>query len=129
MSGSTGPAKGVIYAVEAIFTNPGVSGQVFLITNGEPVLLWDFVDIILQTSGLEPLKKRVPAWAAIMISHIAEAFNRILLNEKETITPFIVSELTRSHWFDISRARRLLDYEPVISNSEGLKRIKSCLQS
>jgi nucleoside-diphosphate-sugar epimerase len=115
-----------INAAQAILKNPGVSGQVFFITNGEPVLLWDFVDIILQTSGLEPLKKRVPAWAAIMISHIAETFYRISLNEKETINPFIVSELTRSHWFDISRARRLLDYTPLISNIQGLKKMENC---
>ena len=105
-----------------MLNRPEVTGKAYFITNGEPVLLWDFLDLILEASGLEPLKKRVPVWTAIMISHMAEVYNRISLNEKETLTPFIVSELIRSHWFDISRARRLLDYNPLISNIEGLKK-------
>lgn len=115
-----------INAAQSIINNPDVTGKAYFITNGEPVLLWDFLDMILQVSGLEPLKERVPVWTAYMISHVAEIFHRIFMNDQETLTPFIVSELTRSHWFDISRARRLLDYEPVISNTEGLKKMKNC---
>ena len=112
-----------INAARAMINNPSVTGEAYFITNGEPVLLWDFLDMILQASGLEPLKKKVPVPAAILISHISEVFQKIFPNEKETLTPFIVSELTRSHWFNISKARRLLNYNPEISNIEGLKRM------
>lgn len=112
-----------INAARAMLNRSEVTGKAYFITNGEPVLLWDFLDMILEAEGLEPLKKRVPAWTAIMISHIAEAFHRISLNEKETLTPFIVSELIRSHWFNISKARNYLNYNPVISNIEGLRRM------
>lgn len=115
-----------INATRAMLTRSEVTGKAYFITNGEPVLLWDFLDLILEASGLEPLKKRVPVWTAIMISHLAQAFHRITVNDKETLTPFIVSELTRSHWFDISKARRLLDYNPLISNIEGLKKMNNC---
>ncbi len=77
-----------INAARAMLNRSEVTGKAYFITNGEPVLLWDFLDMILQASGLEPLKKRVPVWTAIMISHLAEVFNRISLNEKETLTPF-----------------------------------------
>jgi nucleoside-diphosphate-sugar epimerase len=113
-----------INAARVIMENPEVSGKAFFITNGEPVLLWDFIDMILQASGLEPLKKRVPVWTAIMISQMSEVFHKIFANDQEKLTPFIVSELTRSHWFDISKARRLLNYNPEISNLEGLKRME-----
>ena len=118
-----------INAAQAVIINPEVTGKAYFITNGEPVRLWDFLDMILQVYGLVPLKKRIPVWSAMMISHVSEIFHRIFTNDQETLTPFIVSELTRSHWFDISRARRLLDYEPVITNTEGLKRMMICLQS
>jgi nucleoside-diphosphate-sugar epimerase len=114
-----------INAARAIINNPVVTGEAYFITNGEPVLLWDFLDMILQASGLEPLKKRVPVWTAIMISQMSEAFHKIFANDQEKLTPFIVSELTRSHWFDISKARRLLNYNPEISNIEGLKKAAS----
>jgi nucleoside-diphosphate-sugar epimerase len=113
-----------INAAKAIMENPEVSGQVFFITNGEPVLLWDFIDMILQASGLDPVKKRIPASIAIVISHMSQAFNRAFIKDQESIlTPFIVSELIRSHWFNISRARKYLNYNPVISNFEGLRRM------
>ena len=113
-------------ATLAMINNPAVTGKPYFITNGEPVLLWDFLDLILQASGLEPLKKRVPVWAATIIAHMAESFQRLSANDQGTLTPFIVRELTRSHWFDISRARRLLDYKPLISNIEGLKKMENC---
>jgi len=113
-----------INAAKAIMENPEVSGNSFFITNGEPVLLWDFIDEILWTSGLEPVKKRVPAGPAILFSHMSQAFHRLFLKDQESIlTPFIVNELIRSHWFNISKARRHLNYNPVISNFEGLKRM------
>ena len=111
-----------INAVKAIMENPEVSGQAFFITNGEPVLLWDFIDEILQTSGLEPVKKRVPAGPAILFSHMSQAFHRVFLKDQESLlTPFIVRELISSHWFNISKARRYLNYNPLISNFEGLR--------
>ena len=113
-----------INAAQAIIENPEVSGKAFFITNGEPVLLWDFIDLILQTSGLDPVKKRVPAWIATVIAHINQAFHRVLIKDQESVlTPFIVSELIRSHWFNISKSRKYLNYDPVISNSEGLRRM------
>lgn len=113
-----------INAAHAIIENQEISGKTFFITNGEPVLLWDFIDMILQTSGLEPVKKRVPVWIVIVISHISQAFQRIFIKNQESIlTPFIVSELIRSHWFNISKAREHLNYNPVISNFEGLRRM------
>ena len=113
-----------INAAKIILENPEVSGNSFFITNGEPVLLWDFIDEILQTAGLEPVKKRVPAGPAILFSHMSQAFHRVFLKDQESIlTPFIVNELICSHWFNISKARRYLNYNPVISNLEGLRRM------
>ena len=116
-----------INAALAMINNPAVTGEAYFITNGEPVLLWDFIDMILQASGLDPLKKKVPVSTAILISHISEVFQKIFPNDKEKLTPFIVSELIRSHWFDISKARRLLNYNPGISNIEGLERMEKCI--
>lgn len=114
---------GHINAARAMIDNPAVTGKAYFITNGTPVLLWDFLDMILQASGLEALKKRVPVWVATIISHMSESFQRLSANDQGTLTPFIVSELTHSHWFDISKARRLLNYNPKISNKEGLSKM------
>lgn len=113
-----------INAAQAIICKPEVTGKAYFITNGEPVPLWDFLNMMLCISGYEPIRKSIPAWTAFIFSGLAEALNMIFLRSREPILPrFLVSELTRSHWFDIGRARRLLNYNPEISNIEGLKKM------
>ncbi len=113
-----------INAVQAMISNPEVTGEPYFITNGEPVLLWDFLDMMLQLSSIKPVIKKVPVWTAKMFSSLDEALHRIFMKDGEPLlTRFLVSELTRSHWFDINKARRLLNYNPEISNIEGLKKM------
>jgi len=111
-------------AAEALASNPEASGKAYFITNGEPVLLWDFLNDMLRISGLQPVSKSIPVWAAKAFSFMDEAIhNTIFKNREPLLTRFLVSELSRSHWFNITRARRLLNYNPMISNIEGLKRM------
>jgi nucleoside-diphosphate-sugar epimerase len=113
-----------INAIQAITENPEISGRAFFITNGEPVLLWDFLNKILESYGLEPLSKSVPVWFAYLLSLLAEAIHKTILRNREpSLTRFLVKELSRSHWFDISNARKHLNYNPAISNIEGLRNI------
>jgi nucleoside-diphosphate-sugar epimerase len=113
-----------IDAAQALISNPEATGKTYFITNGEPVLLWDFLNMILDFSGHEPIGKSVPFRLAFIISALTEAFYNIFLKSEEPLlTRFLVSELTRSHWFDITRARKFLNYNPGISNIEGLKKM------
>ena len=39
------------------------------------------------------------------------------------MTRFLAAQLSQSHYFDISRARRDFGYEPKISIAEGMRRL------
>jgi nucleoside-diphosphate-sugar epimerase len=41
------------------------------------------------------------------------------------MTRFIARNFAADHWFDISAARRDLEYEPGVSIAEGLDRLRS----
>jgi nucleoside-diphosphate-sugar epimerase len=111
-------------AAESFINSPESSGRAYFITNGEPVLLWDFLNMMLKASGIEPVKKYVPAWSAIIFSVLDEVLHKTILRTSEPLlTKLLVMELSRSHWFDINNARRFLNYDPVISNIEGLHRM------
>ncbi|MFH0842210.1 MAG: NAD-dependent epimerase/dehydratase family protein [Bacteroidota bacterium] len=111
-------------AAEALAGNPEASGKAYFITNGEPVLLWDFLNDMLRMSGLKPVSKSIPVWAASAFAVLDEVIHRTIFRKQEPfLTRFLVKELSGSHWFDITRARRLLNYYPSISNIEGLKRM------
>ncbi|MBN2632455.1 MAG: NAD-dependent epimerase/dehydratase family protein [Bacteroidales bacterium] len=113
-------------AAEAAMNKPEAAGQAYFITNGEPVVLWDFINRIIGLSGYAPVMKSIPAGSAYMLAAAAELFNKISPQSGEPfLTRFLVDELSRSHWFDISRARRLLNYNPQVSNTEGLKKMNT----
>jgi nucleoside-diphosphate-sugar epimerase len=112
-----------ICAAQAI-DNPGVSGKTYFISNGEPVLLWDFINMILKNAGIEPINKTVSVRTAFVFSLLAELFHKIPMIKKEPrLTRFLVHELSKSHWFDISASRKHLNYFPQISNRQSLEKL------
>ena len=49
------------------------------------------------------------------------AYTVLLLRGEPRMTRFLADQLATSHYFDISKARRELGYEPQISTEEGLE--------
>jgi nucleoside-diphosphate-sugar epimerase len=45
------------------------------------------------------------------------------------MTRFVARQLSTSHWYDISAARRDLEYAPKVSVEEGLKRLGERLRA
>jgi nucleoside-diphosphate-sugar epimerase len=110
-----------ICAIKAIMKNPEVTGRVFFVTNGKPVLLWETINRILEKSGIDPIDKSVPVKTAMIYSLLAEMFHKIpIIKQEPRLTRFLVHELSGSHWFNIDAARRLLNYNPEAGDVEKL---------
>jgi nucleoside-diphosphate-sugar epimerase len=45
------------------------------------------------------------------------------------MTRFLAKELSTSHWFDLSKARSELGYNPKVSMKEGLKKLEEWLSN
>jgi nucleoside-diphosphate-sugar epimerase len=45
------------------------------------------------------------------------------------MTRFLAAQLAKSHWFDISAARRDLGYVPRVSTEEGMRRLGEWLKT
>ena len=96
-------------------------GKAYFVSQGEPVLLWPWLNSIFERLGIAPLQKRIPAGAAKAAGALAEILWKALpLAGEPPMTRFAASELATSHWFDISAARRDLGYSPALSTEEGL---------
>jgi nucleoside-diphosphate-sugar epimerase len=97
-----------------------VAGKPYFITNGEPVVLWDWINDLLRSLGIPPLTKRRSLAVATVVGGICEAFWRVLpLAGEPPMTRFVAKELAIDHWFDISAARRDLGYSPRVSMEAG----------
>lgn len=100
------------------------AGKVYFISNGEPQPMWTFLNRVLAEAGLPPVTKSVPVRFARVYGRISEALHRLFhLAGEPAMTRFVATQMSTSHWFDISAARRDLGYEPRVSIEEGLRRL------
>lgn len=116
-------------AAQALMEHPQAAGRAYFISNGEPVNLWEFVNRILTMAGIQPVRRRIPRGIAVVLGFVVEEIHRLCrLSGEPPMTSFLVKELATSHWFDISAARRLLKYEPIVSVAEGLLKLQPWLR-
>jgi 2-alkyl-3-oxoalkanoate reductase len=103
-------------------------GRAYFITNGEPVVLWEWINGLLAALGRPTVTKRISLRAASAIGLACEiAWSLLPVGAEPTMTRFVASELARDHWFDISAARRDLGYAPRIGMTEGTARLVESL--
>jgi nucleoside-diphosphate-sugar epimerase len=117
-------ARAHLLAADRLEPGSPVAGRAYFISQGEPMPLWDLVDRILAAGGLPAVKKSISARTAYLAGWLLEWFYRCAGREDEPpMTRFLARELSTAHWFDISAARRDLEYEPRISIDEGFRRL------
>ncbi len=104
----------------------GGDGEIYFVTDGEPVVFREFVSELIRTQGLEPPNRSIAAPLAGALATVAEEAWRFLpLPGAPPISRFAVWVSSQECTIDISKARRELGYEPVISRTEGLTELRS----
>jgi nucleoside-diphosphate-sugar epimerase len=114
-----------VLAREKLAENPSLSGNVYFISQDEPVSKWKMINAFLDAAGLPPIKGHVSARTAYVAGAIFEgAYKVFRIKSDPPMTRFVAKELSTSHWFSISRAKKDLGYRPEVSTREGLHRLK-----
>ena len=99
---------------------PSAAGKAYFITNGEPVVLWEWINGLLIALGEPPVTRRISLRAAWTVGALCEGLWRALpLAGEPPMTRFVAAELAKDHWFDISAAQRDFGYVPRVSMAEG----------
>lgn len=94
----------------------------YLLTNNEPVEIWEFLGAVFDRLGLPQPKRRVPVQRAMRLAGCVERIYRLLpfLGEPP-VTRFGVSVFAYSKTFDVTKALRDLG-PPRVSLREGVDR-------
>ena len=89
---------------------------------------WQWIDELVTLAGLSPVRRSISlrrAWRWGLTLETAYRLCRI--RRQPPMTRFLAAQLGRSHWFDISDARRDLGYQPLVSTCEGMLQLKESL--
>ncbi len=121
-------AQAHVLACDALKPGAACAGKVYFISQGEPVLLWSFLNEILSRVGAPPVTRSISYSTARRIGAVSEWIYGILgLDGEPRMTRFLACQLAESHYFDISAARRDLGYRPQISTAKGVERLLGSL--
>jgi nucleoside-diphosphate-sugar epimerase len=114
-----------ILASQKLLENPLLSGNIYFISQDEPVSKWKMANAFLEAAGFPPIKGHVSGKTAYIAGTIFEFVYQLFNIKKEPpMTRFAAKELATSHWFNISKAKKDLGYTPKVSTQEGLQRLK-----
>lgn len=96
-------------------------GQTFLLAGPEAPTLNEIVSVAAEIVGVPPPSLRIPVWPVYSAAWLCEMVC-VPLRVDPPIHRRRVGFFTHHREFDISKARRLLGYEPGVSVREGIER-------
>jgi len=98
-----------------------VDGTPVFITNGEPLYFWDFARALFAAKGVVRTWHIIlPLPLGLILAAAAEGW-AALMRKEAGLTRFRVMFSAAHRYFDIRKARNLLDYEPVVNVADGIK--------
>lgn len=118
----------VLAALELCQVKPKCQGKAYFLSNDEPITMAEMINLILACDALPPVTKRVPQSVAYVAGAVLESVHYLLKKQEEPMmTRFVARQLSCSHYFDISAAKRDLGYRALVSINEGMARLKTSL--
>jgi len=114
-------AHGMLIALER-----GRAGEVYFISDGEPVEFRDFITKLLATQSVEAPATEIPRWLVAAVVRVGDALGRMTggaIHGPMSWQEYAVLGVEVT--LNIDKARRDLGYAPVISREEGLAELRA----
>ena len=110
-------AEAIVAALDRI---EDVHGESFVVSNGEPRTVRDFIGGLCDAAGVARPRLRVPGSVVRRAGRLIERVWEIRPGHDEPpMTEFLAEQLSTAHWFDQRRTRERLQWTPRISLDEG----------
>jgi nucleoside-diphosphate-sugar epimerase len=117
-----------LLALERLAEGAPVSGLAYFIAEPEPLPIKDLVNSLLACGGRPPVEREVPRALGRAYGALCELLWGLLrLSGEPPMTSFAARQMSTSHYFDLSRARDVLGYSPVVGVQEAFLRLKAHL--
>lgn len=110
----------IVRGAMLVIDNPRAYGERFNLAGPRPVTVQDLISTIAEELGVKTTKFRVPVIAASLAAMGSEVTGKAL-GIPPAITRYQVKFFTMNHASDITKARKVLGYEPQVELAEGIK--------
>lgn len=124
---------GLILGHQALYPGSPALGKFYIITDGPEQNFWRVLDQAVVAMGFVSLwsKMKLPTWFMMGLAHLVVLLGncwaavsgtpRHVVNKHLKLNPFAVKMLVIHRYFDISAARKDLNYAPLIDFETGWK--------
>jgi len=114
--------KNLVHGIFLAAENPAAIGEVFNLTDGQPVTKVQFVGRVAELAGLKPPALHIPRRLAKFLADIVEGIAR----RRGAKNPPIINRarykfLALNLDFSIEKARRVLGYQPPFTFEQGIE--------
>ncbi|MEO8107204.1 MAG: NAD-dependent epimerase/dehydratase family protein [Actinomycetes bacterium] len=101
-----------------------VSGEAFVVTNGEPRTVAELLARMCRAAGVPEPTRSVPRALASGAGAVVERAWSVSGRDGEPpMTRFLAEQLSTAHWFDQRRTQESLGWVPAVSLAEGFERL------
>eukprot|EP00808_Paulinella_micropora_P002726 g12494.t1 len=124
---------GLLCAYGALYPGSPALAQYYVVTDGAPVKMWDWINRMICELGLPSLTKKFAlpedlmelvgytAYNAALLTATLTGKPRHLLIKQFTLSPFTVKMMLIERWFRIEAAVEDLGYQPIFSAEHAFK--------
>ena len=88
----------------------------------KPVILWEWINSLLENVGKSPIRKRISTANAVRVGTFLEwVWRTFSLSGEPMMTRFVAKQLASEHYYDLSAAIQDFGYREHTSPEEGMK--------
>ena len=108
----------------ALAPNSKVAGKAYFVSDDDPVFLWEWINNLLNRLGISVVTRKISYSNAMRLGTFLElVYGFLRLKSEPPMTRFLASQLATSHYFDISKAKKDFNYQPLVSQEEGINHL------
>lgn len=98
-----------------------LGGQAILVTNDSPIYFWSLGKEVWKQDGTEPkFTIVIPKAVGVLMGYMSQTICSIL-GKEPTLTAFRVKTSCATRYYDISKAKEILNYKPKWTLEEAIK--------
>ncbi|HKX54579.1 MAG TPA: NAD-dependent epimerase/dehydratase family protein [Xanthomonadales bacterium] len=118
-------ARAHVLALDELRGRGRCAGRPYYISNDQPMRQDEIIPLLLDAIGIQAEIRPISPGLARAAGAVCETIWKLLhIQSEPPVTRFTADQLSTSHWYNISAAKRDLGYQAEISIAVGMERLR-----